>query len=82
MFRGLSHPLRRELLVQLKRGERTVGELLVLAGSGISMPTLSRHLAILRDAGLVRQRKDGQKRVYRIQTQASQKAMKWLKQIQ
>jgi len=74
--------LRRELLVQLKRQERSVSELLALAGSGITMPTLSRHLRILREAGLVRQRRDGQKRVYRIQTQASQKAMKWLKQLQ
>ncbi len=67
--------------MQLKHGERSVGELLELAGSTITMPTLSRHLAVLRDAGLVRQRKAGQKRVYRLQNQASQRALRWLKQM-
>jgi len=81
VFRGLAHPLRREVLLQLKRGDHSVGELLELAGSGVTMPTLSRHLAILRGAGLVRQRKAGQKRVYRLQNQASQRALRWLKQL-
>jgi len=81
VFRGLAHPLRREVLVHLKRGERTVGELLELAGSTVAMPTLSRHLAVLRDCGLVRQRKIGRRRVYRLHGPAPQRAMRWLKQI-
>ncbi len=82
VFRGLAHPLRREVLVHLKRGDRAVGELLVLLGSGVSMPTLSRHLAVLRDAGMVRQRKAGQKRVYHLQSQGPQRALRWFKQMQ
>jgi DNA-binding transcriptional ArsR family regulator len=81
VFRGLAHPLRREVLAQLKRGDRTVGELLKLAGPSVSMPTLSRHLTVLRDAGLVRQRKDGHRRVYRLHRAAPQRAMRWLSQI-
>ena len=81
VFRGLAHPLRREVLSQLKRGERTVGELLKLAGPSVAMPTLSRHLAVLRDAGLVRQRKEGHRRIYRLHRPAPQRAMRWLSQI-
>jgi DNA-binding transcriptional ArsR family regulator len=81
VFRGLAHPLRREVLAHLKRGERSVGELLELAGSTVAMPTLSQHLAVLRDCGLVRQRKVGHRRVYRLHGSTVQRAMRWLKQI-
>jgi len=63
VFRGLAHPLRREVLAHLKQRDRTVGELLELVGAPVTMPTFSRHLTVLRDAGLVRQRKDGHCRV-------------------
>ena len=49
--------------------------------AGVAMPTLSRHLAVLRDAGLVRQRKQGHQRIYRLNKPALQKAAKWFKQI-
>jgi len=81
VFRGLAHPLRREVLVHLKRRERSVGELLELAGLTVAMPTLSRHLAVLRDCGLVRQRKVGHRRVYRLHGPAPQRAMRWLERI-
>ena len=80
VFRGLAHPLRREVMSHLRQKDRTVGELLELLGGSVAMPTLSRHLAVLRDAGLVRQQKDGHSRVYRLQRAASQKAVKWLSQ--
>ena len=81
VFRGLAHPLRREVLTHLKRQDRTVGELLDLVGASVAMPTLSRHLRVLRDAGLVRQSKDGHRRVYRLHRPAPQRAMRWLNQI-
>lgn len=81
VFRGLAHPLRRAVLAQLKQGDRTVGELLKLVGAGVAMPTLSRHLSILRDAGLVKQQKVGHTRVYRLQRTAGQRALKWLNQV-
>ena len=81
VFRGLAHPLRREVLAHLKHKERTVGELLELLGGSVAMPTLSRHLSILRDSGLVRQQKDGHSRIYRLQRTGSQKATKWLSQL-
>ncbi len=73
--------MRREVLAHLKHKPRTVGELLNLLGGSVAMPTLSRHLSILRDAGLVSQQKDGHNRVYRLQRAGSQKATKWLSQL-
>jgi DNA-binding transcriptional ArsR family regulator len=81
VFRGLAHPLRREVLIHLKRQERTVGELLDLVGASVAMPTLSEHLRVLRDSGLVRQSKAGHHRVYRIHRPAQQRALRWLNQI-
>ncbi len=81
VFRGLAHPLRREVLGHLKHKERTVSELLELLGGSVAMPTLSRHLSILRDAGLVQQQKKGHSRIYRLQRGGSQKALKWLGQM-
>lgn len=73
--------MRREVLAHLKHKQRTVGELLNLLGGSVAMPTLSRHLSILRDTGLVRQQKDGHNRIYRLQRAGSQKSTKWLNQL-
>lgn len=72
--------MRREVLALLKRKQRSVGELLSLLGGSVAMPTLSRHLSVLRDAGLVTQVKDGHYRVYRLQQDAGKRAIKWLRQ--
>lgn len=60
--RALAHPVRRELLQALSRGECDVGNL--SAGSGLDQPTASKHLAVLRNAGLVQVRVDGRRRCY------------------
>ena len=80
VFRGLAHPMRRKVLALLKQEQRTVGELLDQLGSHVAMPTLSRHLGVLRDAGLVTQVKDGHYRVYRLERDAGKQAIRWLKQ--
>ena len=78
VFRGLAHPLRRRVLGMLGRGERSVSEL--LSGLDVTMPSLSRHLAILRDAGLVTQRVAGRRRYYRRNGPALRRARRWLQQ--
>lgn len=80
-FRGLAHPLRRRVLTLLKQKERTVGELLDHIGGGQSMPSLSRHLRVLNEAGLIQQRKQGPHRIYRLHRPALQKSGKWLNQL-
>ena len=55
---------RRQILEALKRGPRSVGEL--AADLPVSRPAVSQHLRVLKDAGLVTDRKDGTRRVYRV----------------
>jgi len=78
VFRGLAHPLRREILRLLRNKNRTVGELLELLDGPITRPGLSQHLGILRDSDLVRQQKQGPRRVYRLHRAGAQRAIKWL----
>ncbi len=60
--RALGHPARRTLLQALSRSECDVGKL--SAGSGLDQPTVSKHLAALRSAGLVQVRVEGRRRCY------------------
>ena len=56
-FRALSEPMRLRLLNLLMEAERTVGQLVEASGSG--QANVSKHLALLRDAGMVGMRKEG-----------------------
>jgi len=56
-FRALSEPVRLRLLNLLMQGEFTVGQLVEASGSG--QANVSKHLAVLRDAGMVGMRKEG-----------------------
>jgi DNA-binding transcriptional ArsR family regulator len=56
---------RRQIFEALKHGPRSVGEL--AAGLPVSRPAVSQHLRVLKDAGLVSDRKDGARRVYRVE---------------
>lgn len=56
-FRALSEPVRLRLLNLLMQGESTVGQLVEASGSG--QANVSKHLAVLRDAGMVGMRKEG-----------------------
>lgn len=61
-FAALAEPTRRDIVEMLGAGERSAGEI----GSRfpISAPAVSQHLKTLREAGLVRVRTDGQRRIY------------------
>jgi DNA-binding transcriptional ArsR family regulator len=59
---ALTDPTRRALLELLRQQPRAVGEL--VAALGLSQPTTSKHLRVLRDAGLVRVQQDAQRRIY------------------
>jgi ArsR family transcriptional regulator len=63
-FRALSEPMRLRLLNQLMQGERSVGQLVETTKS--SQANVSKHLAVLRDAGLIAMRKEGVSSFYRI----------------
>jgi DNA-binding transcriptional ArsR family regulator len=63
-FEVLAEPRRREILDLLRGGERPVGEL--VDELELSQPAVSKHLRVLRDAGLVEARTDAQHRWYRL----------------
>jgi DNA-binding transcriptional ArsR family regulator len=62
VFRALADPTRRQILQDLRDGERAAGE--IAAGFAISGPSISRHLAILKAAGLVTERRQANKIYY------------------
>ncbi len=61
-FEALGDPHRREILGLLRDGERSVGQL--ASSMPISRPAVSRHLRLLREAGLVKERAVGTRRLY------------------
>jgi DNA-binding transcriptional ArsR family regulator len=64
-FEAIAAPNRRRILELLRVGERAAGDL--VAATGLSQPGLSKHLKLLREAGLVSVRPDGQRRLYRLE---------------
>jgi len=77
VFEVLAEPNRRQILdVLLESGERPVGDL--VDALAISQPAVSKHLRILREAGLVDVRADGQRRLYRARPEGLQEIDEWL----
>ena len=63
-FTAIADPVRRCIVERLADGEKTAGEL--GEGFAISQPAVSKHLRVLREAGLVATRADAQRRLYRL----------------
>jgi len=64
VFKALSDPVRIEILNFLRDGEKCVCE--IIPHLGLIQPVVSRHLKILRDSGIVLDRKEGNRRLYSI----------------
>jgi DNA-binding transcriptional ArsR family regulator len=76
LFRSLADPTRRAIFERLCRdGEQTVAAL--TARSGVSQPAVSKHLAVLKQARLVRDRRDGRETHYRAQVRALAPLIDW-----
>jgi Predicted transcriptional regulators len=76
LFRTLADPTRRALFERLCReGEQTVGAL--TARAGISQPAVSKHLGVLKQAGLVRDRHEGRLTHYSAQPKALAPLVDW-----
>lgn len=75
-FTALAEPRRREILGVLRDGEACVGDL--VGRLGMSQPAVSKHLRVLRDAGLVAVRADRQQRLYRIEPAPLRELDEWL----
>lgn len=76
VFLAIADPTRRAILHRLVGGERTAGDL--AAPFDTTQSAISQHLAILRDAGLVRVRSEGRRRVYRLRPAPLQRVARWV----
>ena len=76
IFEVLAEPSRRRILDLLRQAERPVGDL--VRELGASQPAVSKHLRVLREAGLVDVRTDAQRRLYRINLAPLKAVDEWL----
>ena len=72
----IAEPTRRRILDAVRGGERSVSELVDVVG--MHQPGVSRHLRVLRDAGLVEVRQDAQRRLYRLRAEPLRELDEWL----
>ena len=75
-FDVLAEPNRRRILDVLRDGELPVGSL--VDELAISQPAVSKHLRVLREAGLVQSRSEGQRRLYRVRAEPLREIDEWL----
>jgi DNA-binding transcriptional ArsR family regulator len=76
VFEVLAEESRRRILDLLAEDERPVGELVDLLA--LSQPTVSKHLKVLREAGLVQSRTHAQRRIYRVCSEPLREVDEWL----
>lgn len=74
-FNAIAEPRRREILTLLVARERPVNE--IVAELKLDQPSVSKHLRVLRDVGLVRVRCDGRQKFYRTQAEAIRPLHEW-----
>jgi DNA-binding transcriptional ArsR family regulator len=75
-FEILAEPNRRRILDLLRVAERPVGEL--VDALAVSQPAVSKHLRVLREAGLVEVRSEAQRRLYRVRAEPLRDVAEWL----
>ncbi len=76
IFGALAHPTRRAILLRLRRGPASVGEL--TEPFRVSQQAISRHVAVLQGAGLIRQHKQGRESRCTLRTGPLKEADRWL----
>lgn len=74
-FNAVAEPRRREILTYLADAEKPVGD--IVAALGVEQPSVSKHLRVLRDVGLVRMRCQGRQKLYRTNAAAIRPLHEW-----
>src|ERR1700679_377829 len=74
-FNAVAEPRRREILTYLAGAERPVGD--IVSALGLEQPSVSKHLRVLRDVGLVRMRCRGRQKLYRTNAEAIRPLHEW-----
>jgi DNA-binding transcriptional ArsR family regulator len=76
VFHAIAHPARRAILVKLRDGERTAGDL--AAPFEMTFAAISQHLKVLEEADLVSVRRDGRQRFYKLQPKPLRRVVRWI----
>lgn len=76
VFKALADPTRREILRLLGHGEKSAGEL--AERFDMTKPSMSHHFTVLKQAGLVRRRREGQQIFYSLNTTVVEDALAWI----
>ncbi|HEY4362895.1 MAG TPA: metalloregulator ArsR/SmtB family transcription factor [Bryobacteraceae bacterium] len=74
-FNAIAEPRRRDILSYLALRERPVGD--IVASLGLEQPSVSKHLRVLREVGLVEMRRDGRQKLYRTNAEAIRPLHEW-----
>lgn len=77
VFLAIAHPVRRALLDRLRHGEQPV--LALAAPFDMTLPAVSQQLRVLRRADLVRERRDGRQRYYRLNPEPLKDVRDWMR---
>ncbi len=78
-IQAIAEPRRREILLLVRDAELSVGE--IASHFEVSRPAISQHLRVLRDAGLVTQRKAGTRRLYQVRPEGLEEVRAYLDQF-
>lgn len=76
MFKALADPTRRQIIMLLRDGDLTAGQ--IADHFSISKPSISRHLSLLRQAGLILDERQGQNIIYSLNTTVFQDVVGWI----
>jgi len=76
-FNAVAESRRRQILIHLTQGKRSVGD--IVTAIGLEQPSVSKHLRVLRDVGLVRVRRNGRHMLYRTHADAIRPLYEWTK---
>lgn len=76
VFQAIAHPVRRRILEELMKGEKPTSGL--AAPFKISLPAVSQHLSVLKEAHLVSERRVGRQRIYQLHPRPLKEVFEWV----
>ncbi|MFT3837768.1 MAG: metalloregulator ArsR/SmtB family transcription factor [Myxococcaceae bacterium] len=80
VFHAIAHPARRAILMALKAGQKPVAEL--ARPFDFSFAAMSQHLKTLKEAGLVKEHREGRNRVYQLQPRPLREVVSWAQEFE
>lgn len=78
-LKAIAEPTRRQILVLVRGGERSAGE--IASHFDVTRPAVSQHLTVLKDAGLISERRDGTRRLYSARLEGLEDLRKFLEEF-